>query len=237
MRRELIVCCIGLAFAVSPISLQLASEHAMTALAAKGGNGGGGSNGGGGGNGGSGGRAGGADKSEAGASGRDSAPGQNKEQGSSAVGKGQTKVSANDASSYGKLNGFMHASATALAHASVKSPQGTIARIYAGQLGSYLALDQTKATPEEIEAAQEKLESAALTLASVANKPLSQEVVASVNSRLGDLAKQNSLPGQDPAVSAALSGLATDDPSQKARNDTLAATIAQMAANAPTLNN
>jgi hypothetical protein len=238
MRRALIVCCIGLAFAVSPISLDLASDHAISALAAKGGNGGGTGSGGGGGDGSSGGRAGGADHSVAGASGRDSAPGQNKEQGSSAIGKGQAiGLGGSDASSYGKLNGFMHASSTALAHASVKSPLGTIARIYAGQLGSYLAVDQTKATPEEIEAAQEKLESAALTLAGVANKPLSQEVVASVNSRLGDLAKQNSLPGQDPAVSAALSGLATDDPSQKARNDTLAATIAQMAANAPSLSN
>jgi hypothetical protein len=234
MRRELIALGIGLAFAVSPISLQLGSEGALTVLAAKGGNGGAGGNGAGGGNGGAGGgNAGGAAKGEAGAAGRDSAPGQNKEQGSSALGKGQAMGAG--ASSYGKLNGFMHASSTALAHASVSSPLGTIARIYAGQIGSYLAIDQTKATPEEIEAAQEKLESAALTLASVANKPLSQEVVASVNSRLGDLAKQNSLPGQDANVSTALSNLSSDDPAQKSRNETLAAMIVRLAGNGPAL--
>ena len=233
MRREAIVLGIGLAFVVSPIFSQLTSQGAMTALAAKGGNGGGGGNGGSSGNGGGGGHTGGAAKGEVGATGRNSAPGQNKEHGSNALGKGQAMGLG--ASSYGKLNGFMHASPTALAHASVSSPLGTIARIYAGQLGRYLAIDQTKATPEEIEAAQERLESAALTLASVANKPLSQEAVASVNSRLGDLAKQNSLPGQDTRVSTALSSLSSDNPSQKSRNETLAAMIAQLAGSAPSL--
>lgn len=105
------------------------------------------------------------------------------------------------------------------------------AQIYAGQLGSYLAIDQATATPEEVEAAREKLESAALTLAGIANKPLSNEVVTALNSRLGELAKQNSLPGHDPTINSALSNLSSDDVAQKSRNALLAATIAQMAAN------
>jgi hypothetical protein len=233
MRRGLIVWCIGLAFAASPTTLQIAPDNGsgMAALAAKGGNGGG-NGGAGGGNGGGNGGAGGAGKGEAGASGRDSAPGQTKQDGSSAVGKGQsTRVGAAEASSFGKLNGFMHASPKALVNASVASPLGAMAKIYAGQLGSYLAIDQTTASPEEIEAAQEKLESAALTLAGIANKPLSNEVVAAVNSRLGELAKQDNLPGHDPTVNAALSNLSSDDLAQKSRNELLAATIAQMATN------
>ncbi len=234
MRRELIVWCVGLAFAVSPMSLQMASDHGsgLAALAAKGGNGGGNGGGAGGGNGGGGGQAGSAGKGDAAASGRDSAPGQAKQEGSSAIGKGQSaRLGAADAKNFGKLNGFMHASPTALAHASLKSHLGVMAQIYAGQLGSYLAIDQTTAKPEEIEAALEKLESAALTLAGVANKPLSNEVVAAVNSRLGELAKQNSLPGHDPSINAALANLSSDDQAQKSRNDVLAARIAQMASN------
>ena len=153
MRRELIVWCVGLVFVASPISLQLSEDGSgLAALAAKGGNGGGGGNGGpgggnggggnggaGGGNGGNGGgsgQAGGAAKGEAGVSGKDSAPGQNKQDGSSAVGKGKAaRAGAVTASSLGKFNGFMHASKTALMQASVNSPLGAIARIYAGQLG------------------------------------------------------------------------------------------------------
>ena len=165
-------------------------------------------------------------------SGKNSAPGQNKQDGSSAVGKGKAaRAGAVTASSLGKFNGFMHASKTALMQASVNSPLGAIARIYAGQLGSYLSVDQATATPEQIEAAQEKLESATKTLAGIANKPLSDEVVAAVNSHIGELAQQNSLPGQDPTVNAALSKLSSDEVSQKSQNDMLAATIAQMAAN------
>jgi hypothetical protein len=234
MRRQLFMWCIGLAFAASPVSMQIASDGSgMIAFAAKGGNGGAGGNGGG--NGGGDGRAGGAAKGEAGNTGRGAAPGQNKQEGSSAVGKGHSKgIGAADASSFGKLNGFMHASPSALSSASINSPLGAIAQIYAGQLGSYLAIDQTKATPDEIEAAQEKLEAAASILGNIANKPLSDKVVAAVNTRLGELAKQDSLPDSDPAISAALSNLSSDDLAQKSRNDMLAAKIAQMAAGSVT---
>jgi hypothetical protein len=231
MRRQLIMWCIGLAFAASPVSMQMSSDGSgMSALAAKGGNGGAGGNGGD--NGGGGGRAGGAAKGEAGDAGRASAPGQSKQDGSSAIGKGHSKsIGAADAKSFGKLNGFMHASPTALANASINSPLGAIAQMYAGQLGSYLSIDQTSATPEEREAAEERLEAAASILGNIANKPLSDKVVAAVNTRLGELAKQSSLPDSDPAISAALSNLSSDDPAQKSRNDMLAAKIAQMAAN------
>jgi hypothetical protein len=136
-----------------------------------------------------------------------------------------------NASSLGNLNGFMHASPKAVLNASENSLLGKVARIYAGQLASYLSVDQANATPEQIEAAQENLESAAMTLAGIANKPLSNEDVAAVNSRLGELAQQNSLPGQEPATNTALSRLSSDDESQRTQNETLAATIAQMAAN------
>jgi hypothetical protein len=233
MHRGLMVWCVGLALAATPISFNMASDG-IAALAAKGGNGGGngGSGGAGGGGNGSGGGGGAAARGDAGNSGRDSAPGQNKQDGSNATGKGQAaSATAKDASAYGKLNGFMHASPTALANASTTSPLGTIARIYAGVLGSYLAVDQAKATEEQIDAANEKLESAAMVLAGIANKPLNDEVVAAVNSRLGDLASQNKLPGSDSTTNAALSSLSSEDPAQQSRNATLAATIAQMARN------
>jgi len=233
MHRGLMVWCVGLALAATPVSFTMAPDG-IAALAAKGGNGGGNGGGGaaGGGGNGSGGGGVGAARGDAGNSGKDSAPGQSKQEGSNATGKGQAVgAAAKDASAYGKLNGFMHASPTALAHASTSSPLGAIARTYAGVLGSYLAVDQTKATPEEIDAAQEKLESAAMVLAGIANKPLSDEVVAAVNSRLGDLAKQDKLPGGDSTTNAALSGLASEDPAQQSQNAMLAAKIAQMARN------
>jgi hypothetical protein len=225
MRRGWMAWGVGLALVASPLTVNV-SPDSMTALAAKGGNGGG--NGGGGGNAGGGGHGGGAAKGDAGAVGRSSAPGQTKQESSTATGKGALSA-ANNASHFGKLNGFMHASSTALAHASVKSPLGAIAQTYAGALGSYLSVDQTKATPEQIEAAQEKLESAASILGGIANKPVSNDVVAAVNARLGELAKQDKLPGSDAAISSALASLSTDDPAQKSRNETLAARIAQMA--------
>jgi hypothetical protein len=232
MRRGLVVWCVGLTLAATPITFNLAPDG-VAALAAKGGNGGGNGGGGAGGNGnGSGGRGAGAANGDAGNPGRDSAPGQNKQEGSSAIGKGQdADGAAKTASAFGKLNGFMHASPNALAHASVSSHLGAIARVYAGALGSYLSLDQAKATPDEIDAANEKLESAATVLAGIANKPLNDAVVAAINSRLGDLAKQNKLPGGDATTNAALSSLSSDDPTQKSRNATLAAKIAQMATN------
>ena len=231
MHRAMLVSCVGLVLAATPITFKM-SPDGMAALAAKGGNGGGngGGNAGSGGNG-SGGSGSGAAKGDGDNPGRDSAPGQNKQDGvNAATGKGQS-AGGNDASTFGKLNGFMNASPTALTHASVKSPVGAIARVYAGVLGGYLSVDQAKASPNEIDAAQEKLESAAMTLAGIANKPLSEAVVARLNSRIGDLAKQNKLPGGDSTTNAALSKLSSEDPTQMSKNAVLAATIAQMARN------
>ena len=86
-----------------------------------------------------------------------------------------------------------------------------------------------------------------MTLADIANKPLSDQDVAAINSRLGELAQQNS-PGQDPATNAALSNLSSDDESQRTQNETLAATtrkwlpilrhkVSKLAAKLPTYGN
>ena len=240
MRRVMIVGCAGLAFAVLPIAAHTGSDgwpDLLTAEAAKGGNGGGaGGNGGGGGKGGQGNGAA-ASKGDSGGGGRASAPGQAKTDVVDTAAKGQNKTKdALDASSLGKFNGFIHASPTALAKASPNSSLGTVARVYAGQLGSYLSVDQTTATPEQIEVAREKLEAAALTLAGTANKPLSPEVVDAINNRLGELAKDNALPGSDPSVNAALSGLTSTDAAQQSQNEALSATIAQIAATSPAFN-
>jgi hypothetical protein len=245
MRRVMIVSCAGLAFAALPIAAHTGSDgwpDLLTAEAAKGGNGGGagGGHGGGGGNGGGGkggqGNGAAASKGDSGGGGRASAPGQAKKDVADTAAKGQNQTKdALHASNLGKFNGFMHASPTALRNASLNSSLGKIARIYAGQLASYLSVDQTTATPEQKEVAQEKLEAAALTLAGTANKPLSPEVVAAINNRLGELAKDNTLPGSDPSVNAALSGLSSTDAAQQSQNEALSATIAQIAATSPTL--
>ena len=85
------------------------------------------------------------------------APGQNKQEGSSAIGKGQdADGAAKTASAFGKVNGFC-ASPNALAHASVRLASGAIPGLCRA-LGNYRSLDQAKAM-DEIDAANEKLES------------------------------------------------------------------------------
>ncbi len=80
------------------------------------------------------------------------------------------------ASKFGKLNGFLHASPVALTKASPKSSIGQVAKVYAGLLGGYLSpvAGQVAPTIEEVAAA----------LAAAANKPLTADVIGTVNARL-----------------------------------------------------
>ena len=80
------------------------------------------------------------------------------------------------ASSYGKLNGFLHASPNALAKASPKSAIGQVAKVYAGLLNSYLAPAEGETMPG--------IEEVATALAAAANKPLTAEIIAAVNAKL-----------------------------------------------------
>ena len=91
--------------------------------------------------------------------------------------KSSTKATAaKQASSYGKLNGFLHASKQAMLKASPKSAIGKVATVYAGLLKSYLSPEAgvTPPTVDEIAAA----------LRAAANKPVTSAVVAAVNQRL-----------------------------------------------------
>ena len=79
-----------------------------------------------------------------------------------------------NASAFGKLNGFMHASPAALADASANSAIGKIAIVYAGLLESYLSDPTTTTTLVDLQAA----------LSDAANKPLSPEIIQAVNDKL-----------------------------------------------------
>jgi hypothetical protein len=102
----------------------------------------------------------------------------------SASNNGQSKLAAakaengqgSIASAFGKLNGFMHASPKALAHASENSAIGKVAIVYAGLLQSYLS-DPTSATLLDLQGA----------LADAANKPLSPEIIQAVNDKLATI--------------------------------------------------
>lgn len=164
------------------------------AFADKGGNGGGNGNAGGNGNSGNS-NAGGNSNSNAGGNGKSGVA-----QGSSKSAAGQTKVATatatdTNASAYGKLNGFLHASPKALAKASPNSAIGKVAKIYAGLLNSYLnpLEGATPPTAEEVAAA----------LAAAANKPLTADVIAKVNDKLiatnADLAASLTLSGKTAA--------------------------------------
>lgn len=78
------------------------------------------------------------------------------------------------ANELGKLNGFFHASDTALAKASEDSAIGKISVVYAGLLNQYLLSGGTAPTAAEV----------ATALESAANKPLTPDIVAAVNARL-----------------------------------------------------
>jgi hypothetical protein len=132
----------------------------------------------------------------------------------------------------GRLNSFFNASSSALQNASEGSALGLISQVYAGQLSAYIGasaavaanVDPLALTQLEAAAAAD-LEAAAMTLATVANKPLSPEIVAAVHERL---ASEN--PG-DPA----LAGLANPTPDQLSLTPDAAAAVA--AANATLLAN
>ena len=83
------------------------------------------------------------------------------------------------ANALGKLNGFMHASATALTHASPNSEIGKIAIVYAGLLENYLSppLGVTPPTLQQLRAA----------LVAAANKPLSADIIAAIDAKLASV--------------------------------------------------
>ena len=126
--------------------------------------------------------------------------------GKSATAPGKTKVASNaattkgSASAYGKLNGFLHASPNALAHASSKSAIGKVAKVYAGLLNAYLnpVEGQTPPTAAEVAAA----------LKAAANKPLSADIIAKVNTKL--LANNSTLAASLAASGKTESGIAAE---------------------------
>jgi hypothetical protein len=93
--------------------------------------------------------------------------------------KTETGIAARD---LGKLNGFFNSSENALRNASASSSIGKISVVYAGLLQSYIvtlgALEGTGAGPTLLD-----LQTALLD---ATNKPLSPEIVASINQRLLD---------------------------------------------------
>lgn len=101
-----------------------------------------------------------------------------------------------DASTAGKLNGFLHASPRAIAKANANSAIGKVAVGYGGMLKDYLspAPGTTPPTAAEVAAA----------LAAASNKPLTAEVVAAVNAKLLDT-------NPDLAVSLTTSGKTAAD--------------------------
>lgn len=94
----------------------------------------------------------------------------------SSVAPDAKKIKVVVASKYGKLNGFLHASPTALAKASPSSAIGKVAKVYAGLLNSYLAPAEGTMAPS--------IEDVAAALDAAANKPLTADVVKAVNDRL-----------------------------------------------------
>ena len=78
-------------------------------------------------------------------------------------------------SNIGRFNGFLHASPNALANASEKSSIGMISKLYAAELGFYLA------TGAEINATN-----MASLLEQVANKPLTPELITAINDKLAE---------------------------------------------------
>lgn len=91
-------------------------------------------------------------------------------------------------SKLGSLNGFLHASPTALANASEKSALGRVAKTYAAALAAYLGTSaeapEGDTQTSEDAAPAVSLDGAAAALAAAANKPLSPEIVAAINAKL-----------------------------------------------------
>lgn len=86
------------------------------------------------------------------------------------------KVKGVTASGFGRLNGFMNASATALAKTSPNSAIGQVSKVYAGLLASYLAPAPGTTAPT--------IQQVAAALAAAANKPLTAAQIAAINQKL-----------------------------------------------------
>ncbi|MBM7044585.1 MULTISPECIES: hypothetical protein [Rhizobium] len=99
------------------------------------------------------------------------------------------------ANSLGALNGFMHASPKALAHASAKSEIGRVAVVYGGLLQNYLSPQQGSTPPT--------LAQVAAALSAAANKPLSTATIQAVNAKLAST---------NPALAKAISGYSGGSP-------------------------
>lgn len=93
------------------------------------------------------------------------------------------------ASSLGSLNGFLHASPSALKHASAKSEIGRVSIVYAGLLQNYLSPAQGTTAPTAAQVAE--------ALEAAANKPLSPDIVQAINAKLAAV---------NPALATAISG-------------------------------
>jgi hypothetical protein len=102
---------------------------------------------------------------------------------------------AKSASSLGALNGFLHASPKALAHASPKSEIGKVAIVYGGLLQNYLSPPQGSTPPT--------LAQVAAALSAAANKPLSTATIQAVNAKLAS---------SNPALAKAISGYSGGSP-------------------------
>jgi hypothetical protein len=124
-------------------------------------------------------------------------------------------------SNLGRLNAFFSASSTSLKNAGDNSAIGLISQVYAGQLSAYLGALSAATTDTTLDPlATAELEAAASTLAALANKPLTAEIIAAIHERL---AAENS-------ANPALAGLASPSPELLALNDPAA--VATAAANA-----
>ncbi|CAM5764388.1 hypothetical protein LMIY3S_01131 [Labrys miyagiensis] len=93
------------------------------------------------------------------------------------------------ASSLGSLNGFLHASPSALKHASAKSEIGRVSIVYAGLLQNYLSPAQGTTAPTAAQVAE--------ALEAAANKPLSPDIVQAINAKLAAV---------NPTLATAISG-------------------------------
>jgi hypothetical protein len=113
-------------------------------------------------------------------------------------------------SDFGRLNGFMNASSTALQKAAPNSAIGIVAIQYAGALSAY-----EDALANQGQGPAPTLDDAAAILAKAANKPLSPEIVAAINERLAAENPDNlslagfANPTNDPLIADANTQLAT----------------------------
>jgi len=181
----------GLALTAAPLTLET-GRLAVGDVAAFAKNGNGGGNGGGNGNGNGRGNGGGGSNASADSGNTPSGNAFGKSKATAATGEAQvdapTAASASQKgplhpSNLGRLNGFMHASPSALANASPNSAIGIVAQEYRAALEAYLG-GASGETPPADETVDPALAAAAEVLARAANKPLSPEIVAAINGKL-----------------------------------------------------